>query len=344
MNLVSMIFLEKELLVFSGFLIDYNCGVRFCGTTGVGYRETNVYRLGCKRRQGISRKNIGLSRVEHTAGGVSICHYCRTRTPTPAICSNVTCGEKLVQMGMGTQRVEHVLTTLFPQARVRRVDSDTMRHRDQYRQLVDDFTDRKIDILIGTQMIAKGLDFPFVSFVGVVDADTNVMVGDFRAHEKLFHLITQVAGRAGRADTPGQVVVQTSTPELPALQFAVTHDFTRFVAEELKIRQRVLLPPFRRVTRIVLAHVREETVRREAETLAGRVTAAIEALGLEYADVLGPNPCALSRLRGKYRYDFLLRTSNAAGMRQVLAELEATKALNTKAETIIVDVDPVSLT
>ena len=191
--------------------------------------------------------------------------------------------------------------------------------------------DRKIDILVGTQMIAKGLDFPFVSFVGVVDADTNVMIGDFRAHEKLFHLVTQVAGRAGRADVPGQVVVQTSTPELPALQFALTHDFERFVEEELEIRRRVALPPFRRVARVVLSHTREETVRREAEALAARITAKIKSLAFEFADVLGPNPCALSRLRGKYRYDLLVRTKTATAMRSLLGELETKRELTTKA-------------
>ncbi|MCH7872779.1 MAG: primosomal protein N' [Planctomycetes bacterium] len=306
-----------------------------------GYAN-RVFCPACKSR--LTCPNCNVSLVVHTAGGVSICHYCRTRTPTPTRCANVACNEPLVQMGMGTQRVEEVLTTLFPQARVRRVDSDTMRHRDQYRQLVDDFTDRKIDILIGTQMIAKGLDFPFVSFVGVVDADTNVMIGDFRAHEKLFHLVTQVAGRAGRADTPGQVVVQTSTPELPALQFALTHDYEGFVKEELEIRRRVALPPFRRVTRIVLTHVRSERVRREAEALAERINGVIESLGLEYADVLGPNPCALSRLRGKYRFDLLVRAKTATAMRRLLGELETNRALTTKAESTMVDVDPVSLT
>ena len=306
-----------------------------------GYAN-RVYCPACKTRLTCPNCNVGL--VAHTAGGVSICHYCRTRTPTPTTCSNIDCGERLVQMGLGTQRVETVLSARFPEARVRRVDSDTMRHRDQVQQLVEDFGERRIDVLVGTQMIAKGLDFPYVSFVGVVDADTNVMIGDFRAHEKLFHLITQVAGRAGRAEAPGQVVVQTSTPELPALQFSLTHDFTRFAEEELKIRRRVALPPFRRVTRIVLSHAREETASGEAEALAERITDTIGSLKLEYADVLGPNPCALSRLRGKYRYDMLVRTKSATDMRKLLAKLESTKALYTKTAAIMLDVDPVVLT
>ena len=306
-----------------------------------GYAN-RVFCPACKSR--ITCPNCNVSLVVHTAAGVSICHYCQTRTPTPTRCANIACNEPLVQMGMGTQRVEEVLTTLFPEVRIRRVDSDTMSHRDQYRELVDDFADRKIDILIGTQMVAKGLDFPFVSFVGVLDADTSVMIGDFRAHEKLFHLVTQVAGRAGRADAPGQVVIQTSTPELPALQFAKTHDFERFAEEELEIRRRMSLPPFRRVTRIVLAHAREETARREAEALGQRINDAVRSLGLEYADVLGPNPCALSRLRGKYRYDLLIRAKTPTDMRRLLDELETAGLLFTKADSTIVDVDPVALT
>ncbi|MGD2109845.1 MAG: primosomal protein N', partial [Phycisphaerae bacterium] len=145
--------------------------------------------------------NVGL--VVHSATEQAVCHYCRSRITIPSVCPNVTCGETLVQVGSGTQRVEDVLAERFPDARIMRVDSDTMRHRDHYQQIVDEFDSRKIDVLVGTQMIAKGLDFPFVSFVGVVHADAGGLAGDFRASERLFQLITQVAGRAGRADASG---------------------------------------------------------------------------------------------------------------------------------------------
>ncbi|MGB2984312.1 MAG: primosomal protein N' [Phycisphaerae bacterium] len=303
---------------------------------------TRIYCPACKSRITCPSCNVGV--VVHSATGQSICHYCRTRIPTPTVCPNVTCGEKLVQVGLGTQRVEEVLAERFPDARMQRVDSDTMKHRDQYQRIVDDFEARKVDILVGTQMIAKGLDFPFVSFVGVVDADAGALAADFRAQERLFQLITQVAGRAGRADASGQVVVQTTTPELPALKHALAHDYESFAAEELRVRCHVGLPPFRRLARIVLAHAREETVQHEAEALFGRIHKAIGVLSLEYTDVLGPNPCVLSRLRGKYRYDLLVRTANASAMRQLMRHLEESNALRTKAESVIIDVDPVALT
>jgi primosomal protein N' (replication factor Y) len=262
---------------------------------------------------------------------------------TPTVCPNVTCGEKLVQMGLGTQRVETILAEHFPKARIQRVDSDTMSHRSHYQRIVDDFEAREIDILVGTQMIAKGLDFPFVSFVGVVHADSAALATDFRAHERLFQLMTQVAGRAGRADAPGQVVVQTMTPEMPALSFALRHDYPAFAEAELKVREQVGFPPFRRLARVVLMHPRDETARREAEALVVRIHSTIESLKLADTDIIGPNPCTLSRLRGRYRYDVLVRTPRASDMRRLTARLDTDGALRTKAESIVVDVDPVSL-
>ncbi len=301
-----------------------------------------IYCPACRMR--LACPNCNVSLVVHRTTGRSICHYCRAQIVTPTVCPNVTCGEKLIQTGLGTQQIESILAERFPDARIHRVDSDAMKHREQYQRIVDDFGARKIDILVGTQMIAKGLDFPFVSFVGVVHAETSALAADFRAHERLFQLITQVAGRAGRADTPGRVVVQTTTPELPALRHALKHDYESFVTEELQARHRAGLPPFRRLARIVLAHPREETALRESEALADRIRERIAALALEYADVLGPSPCVLARLRGKYRYDLLARTSNASTMRELMRDLDEVGALRTKAESTVIDVDPVSLT
>lgn len=300
-----------------------------------------VFCPACKSRLNCPNCNVGL--VVHTTTGLSICHYCRTRMPTPTICPNVVCGEKLIQVGAGTQRIEQTLSERYPEARIRRVDSDTMRRRSQYEQMVADFEARKIDILVGTQMIAKGLDFPFVSFVGMIQTDAGGMSADFRAHERLFQLVTQVAGRAGRADAPGQVVVQTMTPELPALRFALDHDYPAFAEEELSVRRQVGMPPFRRLARFVLSHEREEIARREAETLVTSVFGAIEALALEQSDVLGPNPCPISRLRGRYRYDVIVRTPTATTLRRVLDRLRTDRALRAKAADLVIDVDPVSM-
>ena len=282
--------------------------------------------------------------VVHRATGECVCHYCNARTPIPIVCPIVTCGETLVQLGVGTQRVEEVLAQRFPEARVERVDSDTMKHRSHYQRIINEFEARKIDVLVGTQMIAKGLDFPFVSFVGVVSADAAALAGDFRGQERLFQLITQVAGRAGRAETSGRVVVQTTMPELPALQCALRHDYDSFATQELELRRKVGLPPFRRLARIVLSHARDETTRREAEAMVERIREVIARFSQEGTDVLGPSPCTLPRLRGKYRYELLIRTANASSMRALLGELQERKALKIKAVSTIIDVDPVSLT
>ncbi len=300
-----------------------------------------VFCPGCKTRLTCPNCNVGL--VVHTTTGQSICHYCRTRIPTPTHCPNVTCGEKLIHVGAGTQRIEQTLVDRYPEARIHRVDSDTMRHRSQYEQMVSDFEARKIDILIGTQMIAKGLDFPFVSFVAMIQTDGGGLSADFRAHERLFQLITQVAGRAGRADAPGQVVVQTLTPELPALRFAIRHDYPAFAEQELGVRRQVGFPPFRRLARFVLSHPREGIARREGEALVVRLHTAIETLRLEQSDVLDPNPCPISRLRGRYRFDVVVRTPTATTLRRLLDRLQADRALRAKSAELIVDVDPVSM-
>lgn len=294
----------------------------------------------CKTRVTCPHCQVGL--VAHNPTGESVCHYCRTRMPTPKTCSNISCGKPLVHLGLGTQRVEDVIWSLFPDARIARVDSDTMKHRDHYTRIVDDFTAQRLDVLVGTQMIAKGLDFPFVSFVGVVDADATGLSYDFRAQERLFQLITQVAGRAGRADAPGQVVVQTASPDLPALKHAITHDYESFVADELALRRRVGLPPFRRLARMVISHTNDAIAGAEARSLTDRIRETIGAMSLDHAEVLGPNPCALARLRGKYRHDLLVLVHSATNLRELMTRLLAEGALKSKG-SLMVDVDPVSM-
>ena len=294
----------------------------------------------CKNRLTCPHCNVGL--VMHSATGQSICHYCRTRMTTPTHCPNITCGQPLQHVGVGTQRVEEIITRLHPSARIKRVDSDTMRHRSHYEQVVSEFAAGDLDVLIGTQMIAKGLDFPMVSFVGVIHADAGGFGADFRAQERLFQLMTQVAGRAGRADRPGHVVVQTMSPDVPAFALAAKHDYESFAELELKTRQRFGLPPFRRLARVVVAHADERVARGETEGIVVRVNEAIASLKLEYADVVGPTPCALVRLRGKYRYDLLIRAHGPGDLRRLMNTLQESHALRSKA-SVLVDVDPVEL-
>jgi len=302
---------------------------------------TRVFCPACDTRLACPNCSVGL--VMHTAGGVSICHYCRERAQTPETCPNVSCGERLVKLGAGTQQVEDILRAYFSKARIERVDRDTMKHRRDYERIVERFARRDIDVLVGTQMIAKGLDFPGVSFVGVVSADATGFASDFRAHERLFQLITQVAGRAGRAEASGNVVVQTMAPALPSLRCALGHDYVAFAEEELPLRKQVGLPPFRRLARLTVSHAREETARAACEELAQRIREAIGGQQLAPADVLGPNVCMIARMRKKYRFDLLVRAADAMTLRRLMNYLANTGRLRTQRAEVIIDVDPVNL-
>lgn len=302
--------------------------------------------LFCPRcRQRLACPDCNVNMVYHAPRRELTCHYCRRRVPAPDVCPNPSCDGRLVRAGSGTQRVEAHLVQCFPNKRIERVDSDTMAHERNYRRVVADFEARKIDCLVGTQMIAKGLDFPFVSFVGVVGAETSASLPDFRAAERLFQLVTQVAGRAGRGDVSGEVVVQTLSPDSVALQCAVGHDFDRFVREELEVRRRTGMPPFSRLTRVVVADADEPRVRDIARRLADDAREAIRALCLSSADVLGPMPCVLARLRKRYRYELILRCPSAEPMQRLLDHLRGAGRLGPgSGATVQVDVDPLSLT
>lgn len=295
----------------------------------------------CKSR--LACPNCSSSLVVHSSTGLSVCHYCRTRIPTPAICPQLGCGGTLIHVGTGTQKIEQLIGQRFPKARVQRVDSDTVHHREQYEKLIADFEQRRVDVLVGTQMIAKGLDFPHVSFVGMIHTDSEGFSADFRAHERLFQLVTQVAGRAGRASAAGEVVIQTLMPELPALTFALTHDYPAFATHELAMRARICFPPFRRLARFIVSHTRDEQARQESETLAVAIRAALAAFRLGNGDLLGPAPAPIPRLRGQYRYDLLLRVSSASDLRKVLDQLRSDRAVRIKSAQLTIDVDPVSL-
>ncbi len=304
---------------------------------GFAYR---VFCPTCKSRVMCPNCQVGM--VVHAPSKQCRCHYCNLRTPIPTHCMNPTCGQLLQQVGFGTQRLEDDVRGFFSDAKIARVDSDTMTHRREYERIIKQFQDREIDVLIGTQMIAKGLDFPHVRFVGVVDADPTSYASDFRVNERLFQLVTQVAGRAGRAESGAQVVVQTTMPELPAMRFALHHDFESFAENELAVRRRAGLPPFARIVRLVLSHPREEIARDEADVVVRRIQEVLSTLALAGAGVLGPNVCAMARLRNMYRYEVIVRTTHATDLRKLMGVLREQKCLFSKAKSLVVDVDPVS--
>ncbi len=274
--------------------------------------------------------------VFHQGKNELVCHYCNRRMAPPKICP--ACDEDyLMYKGTGTQKVEAELKKILPEARLARMDSDTMTKRGAHDRLLQDFKDHKIDIIVGTQMIAKGLDFPKVTQVGVISADANLNLPDFRSGERTFNLITQVAGRAGRGDLGGEVIVQTYTPEHYAISLAAKHDYISFYNREIESRRRLLFPPFINLVKITLRSRREESVVKSAERLAKLLLKRIPGV-----DILGPAPSPMPKLRGYYRWNILIKAKDRVS---IVGKLhEALKGFRKGAGVLMaIDVDPMSM-
>src|SRR5438876_2754273 len=230
------------------------------------------------------------------------CHLCGHTAAVPKKCP--ACGkDALIYAGFGTEKVESTVSHLFPKANVRRMDADSMTRKEAYRETLRNFRTGKIDILVGTQMIAKGLHFPNVTLVGIINADLALHLPDFRAGERTFQLLTQVAGRAGRGETSGEVFVQTYTPFSPSIQFARHHDFAGYFEQELEFRERCDFPPFKHAILITIRCPHEARAKLSAETLRRRLK---EALGPEFT--LGEaTPAPLEKLQGQFRFHILMR-------------------------------------
>ena len=275
----------------------------------------------------------------HKKEGREICHLCGATREVPGVCPNPDCRDpSFRQAGLGTERVEEVLRKLFPRARLARMDSDTMTRKESYRQVLGDFRTGRLDILVGTQMIAKGLDFPNVTLVGVVNADTALHMPDFRAGERTFHLLTQVAGRAGRGEIAGEVIVQTFTPFHPAIQAARRMDFEGFCDQELEFRRQARYPPFFHLAVVQVRGPLERDVRVTAEALAAELKARLAPPAVLSAAV----PAPIARVRGRWRYQVLLRAPRTRDLAPALREtLRGVK--RPKDVVCAVDVDALSL-
>ncbi len=274
----------------------------------------------------------------HMSHGYAICHYCLAQTLVPQDCP--LCGRKMTMIGVGSQRLEEELGKRFPKARVARVDSDSMASQDYYRLLAE-FGQGRIDILAGTQILAKGLHFPNVTLVGVVSADTCLYIPDFRANERTFQLISQVAGRAGRSEKRGIVFVQTYFPEQPAVKFAMAQDFEGFVREEMKHRQACDLPPAWRLAIVTLRDPKHEKVEAAAARMRQRIDDVVRRERLQ-AKIRGPMPAVISRIQRSHRIQIIVQTPDAATMRRLFATLRVGKPVR-PATKIAVDIDPVNL-
>src|SRR5712691_8147161 len=234
------------------------------------------------------------------------CHYCGSSEPMPRRCP--ACGSRYIKsFGIGTERVEHEVRTLFPTARVLRLDRDVMKTADAADLVFDRMVSGEADILVGTQVVAKGLDLPRVTTVGVVNADTSLHFPDYRAAERTFSLLTQVAGRAGRGPHPAGVFIQTYTPDHPAVRHAQYHDYRAFFREELELRRRYRFPPLTELIIATVAHRDRDRAEADAQAFAREVSATIDSLKLGDIEVLGPSPAFLYRLQDEYRFEVTIK-------------------------------------
>jgi primosomal protein N' (replication factor Y) (superfamily II helicase) len=277
-----------------------------------------------------------VSMTWHARAGRLVCHWCCHEKRRPTTCA--TCQHAgMHELGVGTERLEEAVKAQFPQAIVARMDADTMAERGAHERVLGAFRKKHIDVLIGTQMIAKGLDFPDVTLVGVISADTGLFVPDYRAAERTFQLLHQVAGRAGRGEKAGTVVIQTFCPDNYAVQAAANNDYASFVQQELQFRKVTGYPPFARLVR-VLAEARSEP---EAQQL---LRAAVEPLrGIVDTEVLGPAPAVIARVKDHWRWHMLVKAFTPAAFAQAMAAIGTVEDLATRTCRVTLDVDPASL-
>jgi primosomal protein N' (replication factor Y) len=315
---------------YSNFVYCVSCGnvvqCKYCDTTMTYHRAAATHPKDASTAEGV-----------HT--GHLHCHYCLAVNPLPANCP--VCKKKLTLFGLGTQRVEEELARKFPELKFARVDSDSMKSGKDYESTLARFAANEIQVLLGTQMIAKGLDYPNVTLVGVVSGDTALALPDFRAAERTFQLITQVAGRAGRGDCPGRVVLQTFQPDDPTIQAAIKQDYVRFATTELKHRREIGLPPFSRMVRIVLRDQDQEKLFKLSEELAAALNEAAAPEG-DLVKLRGPMPCAISRIAGYFRNQVVMLSPDPSRLQKILSMVREKGALS-KTDRIAVDVDPTSL-
>lgn len=280
------------------------------------------------------------------AGNVVKCHHCQLEQVVPKMCP--TCGKPLASIAGGTQRLTEEVERKFAAMGLRdgttllRVDSDTMHSAREYFDTLGKFAAGHARVLVGTQMIAKGLDFPGVTLVGIVDADTALNIPDFRASERTFQLVSQAAGRAGRASDAGRVVIQTYCPHVSAIRHAAAHDYVSFAHEELVTRKNVGLPPFTRMARVVCRDEQASKAKQHADEVAAALRTHAAVISTQGIVVSGPAPCAIARVAKHFRFGIDVNAANATLLRDVLTRVRKSGLLKSD-NTTGVDVDPISL-
>ncbi len=274
----------------------------------------------------------------HLGDNCLACHLCGYQlTPPPSECAQCRGAKPLKFRGVGTEQIEKILHNIFPGIRTLRIDADTTRHKGSHQKLLRDFGTGKADVLIGTQMIAKGLHFPEVTLVGVLNSDASLNIPDFRASEIVFQLITQVAGRSGRGVTPGEVIIQTSLPDNSTIQHAAKQDYLGFYQEEIAIRELFLYPPFMHMAKLIFSGIHSQKTLEAAQQMRDSLITHLPP----YFEIHSVVPCGYAKVKDKYRYQFLLRAPHLSPLHPALSTIQEKYTLPRQVK-MFVDVNPSS--
>jgi len=290
--------------------------------------------------------NCSVTLTAHKSSRLLQCHYCDLSAPIPDECPSCS-GANLGTPGLGTEKVEEEVRALFPDVKVARMDRDTTRKKGSVRKILDAVEAREVGVLIGTQMVSKGHDFPGVTLVGVISGDTSLNIPDFRSAERTFQLITQAAGRAGRGEAPGRVIVQTLNPGHYCFTSAARHDYEAFFAEEIELRRELAYPPFSRLCCLRVAGPTDEAAARAAGALHDMAEILLKRQGRSGAGItlLGPAPALLAKLKGRYRWNLLVKGGDVKTLHPLVAALKRGFEARKPAKiSLSVDMDPLTVT
>jgi len=298
--------------------------------------STHIRCTQCSELLRCSSCDVSLTYHQDTRSAV--CHYCNFQKEVPPNCE--LCKQPLLQFrGIGTERVESEIAKLFPTARVARLDADVTKKRGAHEQILKSFREEELDILVGTQMIAKGFDFQHVTLVGIINADTGFLLPDFRSSERTFQLLTQMAGRTGRGHKSGQVIIQTYSPDHYSIEFAAKHEYNGFFEVEMKRRSELSYPPYRRLINVMLRGKHEQEVYQQANLFATALRTGTSSTPIE---VIGPAPLPFHRLRGQFRWHVMVRAKVGDPIQSFIeAGLSAYRPK--KNVHLAVDADPVAI-
>jgi primosomal protein N' (replication factor Y) len=283
-------------------------------------------------------QNCALTLTYHRRDRRLLCHYCNYAEKVPSVCPKCQ-SEHIFFLGIGSEKVEEELHRDFPAARIARLDRDTVTGKHGFETILQGFRDRSFDILVGTQMIAKGHDIPNVTLVGVVSADIGLGMPDFRAAERTFQLLTQVAGRAGRGNLPGTVLVQTINPEHYAVRLAAAQDYQTFYEKELQFRKFMHYPPFSAMANVIVRSGKQEDALRMSAELERHLMPAPEQM-----KIMGPAEAPVPKLKAEYRYQFLVKSASRKALNELLKRAQTfARTQKWNATALVIDVDPLTL-